>query len=189
MQTLTGQNIMIVEDDYFVANELADHFRAAKARVLGPFPTVFDASDYIGDADLAVLDLNLRDQKVYPLADRLMEAAIPFVFYSAQSIAGIPGRFSHITHLAKPCQPGEAVALLEREARSHARDLVSLLPRLRLSARLILTDPIAADRLVEATFELALQEQSALNTVPPLEKWLQQLMERALAERGRDLLN
>lgn len=189
MQTLSGQNIMIVEDDYFVANELADHFRAAKAHVLGPFPSVIDASGHVAAADMAVLDLNLRDQKVYPLADRLVEAAVPFVFYSAQNIADIPRRFAHISHLPKPHEAGEAVALLERQMRSHAQTLVSLLPKLRLSARLILSDPLAADRLVEATFLLAIQEQSALTSVPPLEKWLQQLMERAVVERGRDLLN
>lgn len=177
---------MIVEDDYYVACELADHFRAAEATVLGPFPSISEASDYVEDTDLAVLDVNLRGQKVYPLADLLMGAAVPFVFYSAHEIARIPRRFAHIARLPKPHEANKAVAFLKSQV--HAQTLVALLPKLRLSARLMLPDGLAADRLVEATLMLALEEHSSLPTLPPLEEWLQQLMKRALAERGCDLL-
>ncbi|MCL4067942.1 hypothetical protein M3484_15315 [Pseudomonas sp. GX19020] len=186
MQNLSGRTIMIVEDDYYVASELADHFRAAKARVLGPFPSITAATDYVGDTDLAVLDVNLRGQKVYPLADLLMGAAIPFVFYSAHEIARIPRRFAHIARLPKPHEASKAVALLQSQI--HTQTLIALLPRLRLSARLMLSDAMAADRLVEATLRLALREHHSLPTLPPLEKWLQRLMERVLAERGREFL-
>ncbi|SED49542.1 hypothetical protein [Rhodobacter sp. 24-YEA-8] len=187
MQTLSGRTIMIVEDDYYLACELADHFRAAKAKVLGPFPSVVEATDYVEDADLAVLDVNLRDQEVYLLADLLMGAAVPFVFYSAHEVTKIPRRFARVARLPKPYEARATVELLRNQI--HTQTLMALLPKLRLSARLILTDPAAADRLVEATLLLAIEEQSGLQTLPPLEKWLQHLMERALAERGRDLLH
>jgi hypothetical protein len=59
---------------------------------------------------------------------------------------------------------------------------------LRLSARLILQDALAADRLVEATLELAAKESPALDEIPSLADWLEGLMERALRERGRALM-
>lgn len=188
MQNLTGQAILIVQDDYFGTSELAEHFRDAQARVVGPFPTVRAALVHAAAADLAVLDLNLRDQKVYPLADRLMGADIRFVFYSAQDMAAIPGRFAHVPRLIKPTlAPRDAVCQPDGQARRMTLD--AMLPRLRLSARLMLGDALAADRLVEATLRLALQEQTVRGQLPPLSGWLQQLMNRALALHGRDLLN
>lgn len=187
MQNLSGRTIMIVEDDYFVACELTQHFRTAHARVLGPFATVDAALDHAHGADLAVLDLNLRDRTVYPLADHLMDVAIPFVFYSAQDMTSIPRRFAHISRLPKPREARDTVAMLDRQL--HEVTITFLLPRLRLSARLILNDPLAADRLVEATLRLALKEQGKLAEMPPLADWLQELMNRTLAAQGRDLMN
>ncbi len=178
---------MIVEDDYFVAAELAKHFRAAKANVLGPFPTVEDALHHAEHADMAVLDPYLRDRKVYPLADKQMNASIPFVFYSAESMTGIPIRFAHVARLPKPQSPQETVELLN--SKLHEVTITALLPRLRLSARLILSDPLAADRLVEATLLLAVRDKRDWGDLPPLAEWLHGLMNRALADRGRDLMN
>lgn len=177
---------MIVEDDYFVATELAEHFRAARARVLGPFPTVAAALGHAAEAELAVLDLDLRDNKVYPLADELMGAAVPFVFYTAHDMIAIPSRFAHVARLPKPRAAQDAVALLNH--RFYEVSVSALLPRLRLAARLILKDPMAADRLVEATLQLAVQEHDNLTVIPPLAEWLQGLMDQALATRGRDLM-
>lgn len=186
MQNLSGRSIMIVEDDYFAACELADHFRLARANVLGPFSTVDAAFHHAEAAELAVLDVALRDHQVFPLADWLLEAAVPFVFYSAQDAAAIPRRFAHVTHLPKPRRPIETVTQLSREFQSVT--ISALLPRLRLSARLILKDPLAADRLVEATLLLAVQESASLPELPSLPGWLQGLMDRALHERGSELL-
>lgn len=186
MLTLVGRSIMIVEDDYFVANELADHFRTSEAVVVGPFPTVAAARAHGRTVDLAVLDLHLRDHRVYPLADDLMDAAVPFVFYSAENMADIPRRFAHVARLPKPRPAQETVALLSH--RINEVSISAMLPRLRLSARLIVPDPQAADRLVEATLVLALQEQRAMAELPPLPEWLHILMHKALGARGRDLM-
>lgn len=187
MHTLSGRTIMIVEDDYYVACDLTEHFRAARARILGPFPTVDAAFNHADGADLAILDLNLRDMQVYPLADHLMDASIPFVFYSAQDMANIPRRFAHVSRLPKPREPRETVTMLDQQL--HEVTIAFLLPRLRLTGRLLLNDPLAADRLVEATLQLALQEQVELAEMPPLADWLQGLMDRALASHGRELMN
>ncbi|WP_118151585.1 response regulator [Pseudotabrizicola alkalilacus] len=187
MQSLTGRNVMIVEDDFLIAADLADHFRAARAHVLGPFSTVAAALDHTAKAEMAVLDLNLRGHKVYPLADELMDAAVPFVFYSAQDLAAIPRRFAHIARLPKPLVAQEAATQLSRKL--HEASIIALLPRLRLSARLILKDSLAADRLVEATLTLALVENRALGETPQLAEWLHVLMDKALKTRGRELMN
>lgn len=62
--------------------------------------------------------------------------------------------------------------------------ITSLLPRLRLPARLIVTDALTADRLVEARLMLAVRDSAVFPELPALAGWLQGLMERALHERG-----
>lgn len=187
MPTLSGRAVMIVEDDYFIATSLAEHFRAAKAHVLGPFPTASAALDHTTAAEMAVLDLDLRDRDVLPLADQLMEAAIPFVFYTAQETVDLPSRFAHIALIPKQYVPHDTAAFLD--SRPHEVSIEELLPRLRLSARLILNDPLAADRLVEATLQIALHEQRSLSEIPVLAEWLQRLMDKIAASRGRDLMH
>jgi len=62
-----------------------------------------------GGFDVAVLDINLRDQPVYVIADQLEQAAIPFVFATGYSAEVIPHRFQHVIRLEKPCDIAELV--------------------------------------------------------------------------------
>jgi DNA-directed RNA polymerase specialized sigma24 family protein len=64
-----------------------------------------------------------------------------------------------------------------------------VLPKLRLSARLMLGDALAADRLVEKTLERAVGEFKARPQDVPTSKWLTHLMESTLAGGGRKLMN
>ncbi|MFD1807304.1 hypothetical protein ACFSHQ_01920 [Gemmobacter lanyuensis] len=63
----------------------------------------------------------------------------------------------------------------------------AMLPWLRLSARLMMADANAADRLVEAALQLALDHPRPLSQVSSVAAWLHALMAQALQDRGRDL--
>ena len=68
-----------------IAMDMADQLRDAGAKVLGPVATADDAidliEDHLHDLDGAVLDVNLGPGKTaYPIADRLAEIGIPYVF-------------------------------------------------------------------------------------------------------------
>ena len=52
--------------------------------------------------DAAVLDVNLGGEPVYPVADALMAAGVPFVFVTGYGPAALEGRFEHIPVLQKP---------------------------------------------------------------------------------------
>lgn len=188
MQQLAGKRILIVEDDYLIAGMLADHFRSAEASILGPYATLEAAECHAFGADLAVLDVNLRGEQVFRLADRLQRARIPFVFYSGRDMAEIPARFADVARLGKPCSPDEAVDLARAELDGQEATVDQVLPRLRVSARLLVPDSLAADRLVEATLKLALEEEMDLSGTT-LAGWLHQLMARALEARAHHLLN
>ena len=74
-----GVRLLIVEDEYFVAQDLADHFQNLGVDVLGPAGTVADALGLLrsNEVDCAVLDVNLRGERVYAVADVLRETLTP----------------------------------------------------------------------------------------------------------------
>lgn len=76
------------------------------ATVVGPTPRVDRALAFIEDeqVDAAVLDIFLDDALVFPVAERLAELAIPFVFASAFDPSIIPERFSGYVLCEKPVE-------------------------------------------------------------------------------------
>ena len=82
-QVLRGTRILVVEDEYLLADDLNNALADAGAHVLGPAASVEDATALIGNEatiDAAILDVNLRGDMVFPLADALRERGIPFAF-------------------------------------------------------------------------------------------------------------
>ena len=89
----TTRSVLVVEDDFHVADWLALELEAHGFDVLGPVATVRAALDVVAKAeriDGAILDINLRGEMAYPVADALRERSVPFVFttgYDASSVA------------------------------------------------------------------------------------------------------
>src|ERR687884_246780 len=80
---LENRRVLVVEDEYFVADDIARMLKKAGAEVLGPVPTRDEALGLLRTAervDAAVLDINLRGEMVYPVADALRERGVPFIF-------------------------------------------------------------------------------------------------------------
>ena len=81
--SLQNRHVLLVEDDYILAQELKDELEHLGAEVLGPVYSVEDALALLAAdpaPDTAVLDLNLGGEMVFPLADALEVRGIPFVF-------------------------------------------------------------------------------------------------------------
>lgn len=189
MQQLAGRRILIAEDNLLSAQQLAEHFRSARAIVLGPCLTLAAAERQAPGADLAILGLDLRGEEVFDLADQLRRSRVPFVFYSALDLSQIPLRFADVHRLEKPVAGDETLEVVLQELGRAELTIEAMLPRLRLSARLMMADANAADRLVEAALQLALDHPRPLSQVSSVAAWLHALMAQALQDRGRDLLN
>lgn len=56
------------------------------------------------DFDLAILDVNLNGDAVYPVADLLMERGVPFVFSTGYGDRGLPEAYRDRPTLRKPFQ-------------------------------------------------------------------------------------
>jgi DNA-binding response OmpR family regulator len=100
---IAEKRILIVEDDYMIAREIADFLGNAGAHVVGPVPTVASALNALGDTlpDAAILDIMLDDETSYPLANLFSERGIPFVFATAYADM-IPQIYRHVRVFEKP---------------------------------------------------------------------------------------
>jgi DNA-binding response OmpR family regulator len=113
---LAGRRILIVEDEYFLADDLKQMLDAQSAEVLGPVPTMAEALRAINDSqriDCAVLDVNLGGKSVFPISAALMERNIPFLFTTGYGRAQIPAQFDGIPRLEKPFVSSALIAALE----------------------------------------------------------------------------
>ena len=113
MQTklLSGRRILLAEDEYSLANELADSFREAGCELVGPTASLKDALQLASSetVDAAVLDINLRGEMVYPAADKLLERNIPVIFATGYDRSEVPERFRNLPRLEKPFDPSKLI--------------------------------------------------------------------------------
>ena len=110
--------ILIVEDETLLAMELEELLQGAGYSVIGPFADLAQATRAAHDEaiDIAVLDINLNGEMVYPLADDLSARGIPFVFTTGYNASNLPERFRGAPRVAKPYDLGALTRELERSA-------------------------------------------------------------------------
>ncbi|UYY57518.1 response regulator [Sphingomonas sp. S2-65] len=112
---LEGMRILVVEDEYLLADDLRDALTEAGAVVLGPVPSVGEAQALIaGEAliDAAVLDINLRGEMVFPVADTLRARGVPFAFATGYDQWALPERFTGAPRVEKPLKGAKVMSLL-----------------------------------------------------------------------------
>lgn len=85
-ESLEGMIVLLVEDEIMIALEIADALEAAGAQVSGPHTTLEAARQAAQsiNADVALLDIDLRGEEVFPAAETLRARGIPFVFYTGR---------------------------------------------------------------------------------------------------------
>jgi CheY-like chemotaxis protein len=119
---LEGRKILIVEDEAPIALNLASAVQQAGGIVIGPVASVAAAHAAMADnrLDGALLDIRLRNETSFPLADVLVVLNIPFVFVSGLSSALMP--YTHRERLLfdKPYEAAEVIAALAHLVRTAA---------------------------------------------------------------------
>jgi len=101
---LEGLRVLVVEDEamlFFMAEDMLSELGSAEVRHASRLAEALAFLE-VERPDVAMLDVNLAGQPVYPVADRLVEADIPFVFATGYGAAGIPSRFAGRPVLQKP---------------------------------------------------------------------------------------
>jgi DNA-binding response OmpR family regulator len=111
---LGDMNILIVEDEALIALDIAMTVEDEGATVVGPCGDVSSALDRTHSADLAILDVDLCGEAVFPVADRLCEAGKPFIFHTGrQDLAILRDRYgADIQIIEKPAHPDQLLRTL-----------------------------------------------------------------------------
>ena len=119
---LAGLRVLVVEDEYYLADDLRRSLSGAGASVVGPMGSVALAESALekGDFDCAVLDLNLHGENAAEIADQLKIMGVPFAIATGYGSGAIPSRHSDVPRLEKPFDPDQVVELVSRWERSRA---------------------------------------------------------------------
>ena len=113
-----GRNILLVEDEHLLAVMLQDLLNDG-----GYLVTHVDRLDRALESvaqerfDAAVLDINLGDEDVYPVAKKLRASGVPFFFASARGAAGLDYEFRDYPIVTKPYRIDQIEAMLDAALR------------------------------------------------------------------------
>ena len=102
--------ILVAEDEHILGCDLCDTVTEAGYLVEGPHGNLSEAmlAYQKQKPDLAILDVQLDDGFVFPLAERMIAEDVPVIFHSGHvSREEIEKRFPKTTSLAKPCPPDQ----------------------------------------------------------------------------------
>ncbi len=116
-RALEGWRILVAEDEFLIAQEVAAALTDAGARVMGPVATVPKALDMIAQAaadapDAAVLDVNLRGRLSFPIAGVLAQRSVPFVFLTGYEASAIDPAYRDIPRCRKPFEGAELIRVM-----------------------------------------------------------------------------
>ena len=98
--------VLLVEDEALVAMMIQECLAEFGYQVVGPICTASEAAAKAKDGPLeaAVLDINLGDGAVYPIADMLAARGVPFIFVTGYDADSVDARFRKIPILQKPIE-------------------------------------------------------------------------------------
>lgn len=102
---LKGRRILVVEDEYVLAEHLRRELVKHEVEVVGPARSVADALELIqaeGTLDGAILDVRLDGKLVYPVADVLRELGVPMVFTTGYDPSELPEAYAGVPCCEKP---------------------------------------------------------------------------------------
>ena|SRR3712207_6440842 len=111
---LKGLRILVVEDEFYLADDVAQALASQGAQVVGPVASVAEAEAALarGGIDRAVIDMNLKGEMAHSIADRLEEAGIPFIITTGYSSGSLPERLQDKPRLEKPFDPTALTRLI-----------------------------------------------------------------------------
>jgi len=111
---LVGKRVLIVEDELLVALLIEDLLVDLGCTPVGPYGSVATALEAARTAelDLAILDVNLDGELVYPVADTLILRHVPFLFLSGYGNEAIPPGHPEWRVCAKPFKSADLERML-----------------------------------------------------------------------------
>ena len=98
-------SILVVEDETLVALNLESMLEDMGHSVVGPVMTLGDLDERIDAGlaiDVAILDVNVAGEYVFPQARRLAELGVPILFATGYGESGLSEEFAGWSVVSKP---------------------------------------------------------------------------------------
>jgi DNA-binding response OmpR family regulator len=114
---LQGMRVLVVEDNFLVADTICDVLSEQGCEVVGPAPSLERGSRLSQQEGLdgAVLDVNLGVELSFPIASTLAERGIPFLFLTGyDDLSVMPEQFRAVQRVLKPFDFNDLVATIAR---------------------------------------------------------------------------
>jgi len=98
--------VLVVEDEYLIRMLLEDMLVDLGYNIAGAVGTIKEASELAAKAEfnVAILDVNLDGQEVFPVAEILAKRGVPFVFVTGYGENSLPEPYRGRPALQKPFQ-------------------------------------------------------------------------------------
>lgn len=112
-----GMRVLVVEDDAILALDLSMIVEDAGHTVEGPFHRLHSALAFerFERVDVAILDVDICGEEVFPFADRCSAASLPIILHTGRrDVAPLRARCPGAVILGKPSTPESIVAAIDR---------------------------------------------------------------------------
>ena len=111
---LEGARVLVVEDEVAISMLLEDMLADLGAEVVGPAGRLAAALDLAERErfDLAILDVNVTGEAIYPVVETLARRGVPFVFSTGYGQAGIDQAYRDRPVLQKPFGQADLAKIL-----------------------------------------------------------------------------
>lgn len=113
-RALSGCRIVIVEDDYYQAQDSREILERAGAKVIAVSARVPSLAGLLdeGRVDAALIDINLGGALSFDFARELGRHGIPFAFLTGYDAGILPEDLADRPCLSKPAEAGRVVSVL-----------------------------------------------------------------------------
>lgn len=108
MPSLPITSVLVVEDEWVIADQIAGALEEAGYDVVGPVGRLREALALLNTTLIhaALIDINIHGDRSFGLAAELSRLAIPFAFLSGYSASDLPATLSQTPLLQKPVDAG-----------------------------------------------------------------------------------
>ncbi len=108
--------VMVVEDEFIIADEIAAILEDSGHEVMGPFGSVEQATAKLASGDkpdCAILDANLRGKSSVPLAAKLQDLGVPICLCTGYRSDDLRATFGDVPILQKPVNARALMAVID----------------------------------------------------------------------------
>jgi CheY-like chemotaxis protein len=120
IEDLQGLRVLVIEDDSLICLLFEDMLLDLGCKVVGiacDFKRATELAQGDESIDVAILDVNLGGQLVFPVADILSRRGIPFLFATGMGAGGLPADWQGHCSVSKPMTMASLADALGRAVR------------------------------------------------------------------------